>query len=247
MARKLSNSEVFDRLSVAGILRDDEDSGAGSTTVPLAIVADAAAFTVATGHGADFDEDTYVRIGEGSSLEVCKIKTIAGDLITPYTPLALDHIAASACVAQVKVQIGEVTPEGVKHNTTLDVNDVKTATTRGTYVRLVRGITQTVSWATPNHSLENLALALGIPETAILGSGTASAPYRLVLKETSVASALNHSCYFTGVLHDGTTVEAHGWGVDFDGSGDITYTSGDAAPIPFSFNVKTVALFVPSL
>lgn len=238
MARANTNTEVFNQLEEAGYIRDK--SGGASTTLSAATAVGAVSITVASATGIAVGD--LIRIGTGNLLE----ENIVGSTYTTGTtiPLAMPavyaHAIGEACVEREKVDTGEVTTEGVKVSTTPNFTDVKTATTRGTYVRLLTDADFQFNWSVVNMSLDNAATAHGIAETAITGAGTTISPYRLAITTQSLMALQNVSVYMVGTLYNGRRHELQGWNADLTPTGDRMFTSGQGSPIAFAANVRAV-------
>lgn len=242
MARLNTNEELWVAVSTFGIIRDA--AAGGSTTLSAAASATDTTLTVADETG--FAAGDYLRVSGGSGMEIHRIESATTGSITLKDQLVFDHLNGAAVEEVTKVDIGDITDDGVTRDTEVETSEVRAATQAGTYATLVTNVNGRVSANLLCHSLENVLLSLGIDEANIRGTGTAGDPYIADLTFNDIGTLANHACYFNGALNDGTTVEIHGWGVEFESNQSVTYIRGGTVSLPCAMKVSHLRYYVPS-
>lgn len=244
MPRTYSNRELWNRLSEVGAFRDK--SNGQSTMLDAAASKGDASFTVAA--GGSITQDMWLRIGTGSAAELVKVKSVVGTTITPYAPLAFDHANESAVQEVERVKLGAIGEDGVSAPEFAgDFNAVNAAQQRATYGFLIGHTDGIMRFSLIDYNLENIALAFGLPETAIAGSGTAQVPYRLMLNPDDFGALSDHFFYFTGIRKDLTSIEVQAWRTDVNFNRAITHQTGQPAPIQFEVHAQAFAIYSPAL
>lgn len=233
MARTNTNAELFKELDQVGVIRDVSSGASGS--VNTATVKGDTTIVLGSGEGTNFAEDDYIRVGTGKTQEVAQIESIAADTLTLVSALAYAHSAAESVVEQEKVQIGDLTDDGISTATEIGRSQVNSATSREFYAMLDEYFKGQTTFSVLNHSLENLLASLGIDEDNVHGSGTSADPSVADETPDDINGVENQSWYFTGTLNNGTAVEVQLWRCSVDGNRSIQYVrGGDGSPIPFT-------------
>jgi hypothetical protein len=193
----------------------------------------------------DFGAGDLLRIGSGNSIEVGEVESTAAGSITLVSGALIDHAVGEAAVEQVKVDLGDVSEDGVTRETSVDRNEFRVSTQAGVYATLITSANARLSWNLVNHSLENVLASLGIDETGIAGGGIVADPDVAHVDPDAYNELQNHSLYLTGALKDGTTFEIRGFGADFDANQTMTYARGNPALLPLAADVKRMAYITP--
>lgn len=243
MARLNSNEELWVACSEMGIIRDVA-AGASTATDAAASAGDT---TLSVLDETGFSADDLIRVGGGSTMEIMKVASTAAGEITLADELVFDHESGAAVVEVSKVNVGDVSDDGITRDNEVETTEIRAATQAGTYASLVTNVNGRVSANLLCHSMENLMLSLGIDEANIRGTGAVADPYIADLTFDQIGTLANHACYFTGALNDGTTVEIQGWGVEFEGNQSITYVRGGSVTLPLAMNVKHLRYYVPGI
>lgn len=238
MARLNTSAEVWDALTEVGYIRDvaagtpstlDGAHTEGDTTV-----------NVAAGEGSNFSEGDLIRIGSGEELEIVEIESIATDALTVFPGLGFDHDTGVAVVEQEKVDMGHVAEGGVTLEASEDTFEVRASTAQGVLIERTTGITQRLTWPAILWSMENLAVVMGMAESEVTGSGTASDPDALHWIADKFNSLENASVYAVGTLEDGTNLELRGHNVKFDLNKSASLARNAVAELPTGGRVQSM-------
>ncbi len=160
-----------------------------------------------------------MRLGDGEETELVQVDAIAGAVLTLKEPLAKAHKAGESACAQVGYDLGDVTDGGVTMNAASQTTDVLSAMRRLVYQTLNGYTDLSAEFSLPGLTLENLAVAAGMPYSAIYGAGTAAAPYALATDGSDFGAESNQSLIVLGVNYGGETIRVELWGCDFDYTG----------------------------
>lgn len=218
------------------LLCRDKTAGGGSSTLDGAVAKGATAITLAS--AVNFAVGDTVRVGSGSSLELV---TLAAGAVSPIfnttEPIARAHASGEAVVEQDAFDLGDITDAGVDTTLNRESTDVAVATKRLVYAVLLGYADFEASFVLPSLSMENIAFALGMPISAVSGTGASSTnPKGMVTDLLDISSELNASLVCTGLLMDGTPVRVELWSVDPDYSGfSINLRRGTLAGVPCRF------------
>jgi len=242
MARLNTNEELWVAVSEFGIFRD---AAAGGSTV-LSAAGSAADTSLTVSDETGFAANDMIRVSGGSGMEVHQVDTTGAGTITLKDELVFDHLNGAAVIEVVRVDIGDITDDGVTRDTEVETSEIRAATQAGTYATLVTNVNGRVSANLLNHSMENLLLSLGIDEANIRGTGTSGDPFIADITFNDIGTLANHACYFVGALNDGTTVEIHGWGVEFESNQSVTYVRGGSVSLPCAMKVSHLRYHVPA-
>jgi hypothetical protein len=232
-----AKAKILKQLSTVYLVRD-LGAGGGSTTINGAGAAKGQA-VVPVAATANLTAGDTVRIGAGEELELGVISSVsAGVSITLADNLTYDHAVGEAVVEQVAYDLGDVTDGGVTTNAAAQTTDVATANRRLVYTVLNGNVDLTAEFALPGFTPFALAVACGLPLSAISGTGTASAPLSLATDGSDFGAEQNQSLIVIGLTQDGSAVRVELWGVDFDYTGiSVQLRRGQLASVP----VKAVA------
>lgn len=207
----------------------------GDSTLSVAAAAGATTITVAS--STNFADGDYFLIGTNETMEIAQQSGApAGSVITLRSPLAYAHVIGEVVKEVARTILGDVTDDGVDCTPAEgDFNLINAATKRGPVGYLMGHIAQLIEFGIEHYNLDNLAAALGIPETAITGTGVAATPHSLNILPDSFSTAIDAAWFFTGVRKDGMNVEVQAWGVEVDptGLGSLKFARGQVTPVRF--------------
>lgn len=233
-----TNAEVFSKLTEVGGISDmaageagvlDAAAAAGDTTVD--VVEDVTALV----------SGDFIRVGQDNELEVHEVDSVSGTgpfTVQLTTALVRDH-AIGAEVQQVELlNYGAISDAGVNVDDSATVNEIFAATQFQVYVRLLQNQTSEFSWAMLNWSMENIAATLGIPESELTGSGTATAKDQLAVLGEALDSVQNYSLYFRGEREGGKLVEVMGFDASFDLNNAKNFLRGQQVDLPLAATVN---------
>jgi hypothetical protein len=229
-----AKNKLLRRLQALYAFRDK--SGGASTTVALAAAAGATTFTVASAAGIAAGKS--LRIDDGENIERVEVSGVAGSVVTVVKPLLRAHAAGFAVVEQTGYDLGDVkgniTPTQATEST-----DVLSAMRRLVFTKLQGFQTFSIETAVYGLTPENLAVALGIPLTAVAGAGTSiTAPKVLATDFNDVDSENNVCVLMTYVQQDGSVKTREFWGCAADYSGySINLAIGQDGVVPIKFAV----------
>lgn len=222
--------------SLTAVLLTRDLGGGGTTTLDGAVAKGASIITLTS--ATNFSVGDTVRVGSGSQTELV---TLAAGQVSPAfgttEPIAKAHLTGEAVVEQAAYDMGDITDGGVDSAIAREQSDVTVATRRLIYT-ILRGYGDLEAGFTlPGLSMENLAFALGIPISAIVGTGVSSVdPKSLVTDLNDISTEQNASLVCIGVLMDGTPVRVELWGADPDYTGlSINLRRGALAGVPARF------------
>lgn len=215
MARNRNNSQIFDALSSVGIMRL-KASTPGDTTVQTAFAAGVTSFDVAA--IANFASGDLIRVGSGSEQEVAKINGApAGNTITVTHAMAFAHDAAEDVEEIEETDLGPTTDDGVETDAEGTFEGIFAGTRRQVMAYRGAQYAPVIRFSLLETCLENLAVAHGMTEAQVTGSGTSATPHRLVLDPAKFGLDINAVFYFKGLMHDTlTNVLVRAWGCEVD-------------------------------
>ena len=234
MPRLNKKAELFSHLTEVGVMR--EASGVhGDTTLSIAAAAAATVLEVpATG---DFTAGDYVMIDAAESMEIAQVDIQSPTQLKARNGIYRAHPVGTPVVEVVRTILGDLTDEGVQLALAEgDFNAILSATQREPVGYIAGHIAQMAEFGILNLSPENLCAALGIPESAISGSGSAAEPTKLDLMPDAFASEADAAWYFRGVRKDGMNIEVQLWGVEVDPtalSAALQFARGNPVTTPF--------------
>jgi hypothetical protein len=212
MPRTKTKGELWRRLDFLYILRD---GGTGDTTVNSAASKGDLTVTIASGTG--FADSDRIRVGSEDKIEEHVIASGGGTTtLTLQTELHRDHAVGDAVVERVQTDLGHLTDDGVTLTSPGDHNAVNIGTRTLAWAYLIGHTEFSTEFSLASWNLENIATAFAIPESLILGAGSSTDPYRVVLDPEDYATDLNLSFAFEGILLSGDTVRGEIWGAEVD-------------------------------
>jgi hypothetical protein len=222
--------------SLSTVLLTRDLVGGGSTTLNGAVAKGASVITLTS--ATNFSIGDTIRVGSGSQTEL--VVLVAGQTSPSFAtaePLGKAHLTGEVAVEQTAYDLGDITDAGVDAAVSREQSDVVVATRRLVYT-ILRGYGDIdAGFTLPGLSIENLAFALGIPITAVVGTGVSSVdPKSLVTDLNNISTEQNTSLICLGVMMDGTPVRVELWGADPDYTAlSINLRRGSLAGVPARF------------
>ena len=217
MTRTRNNAQLWDALSVVGILRKKVTTPA-DTTLSADTAALAATYPVVA--ATNIAATDLLRVGAGSEAELTQVSSLASLVVTPVHRLEFAHDSGEVVVEMEKTDLGPTSDEGVSTEGEGDFSPIMAGTRRMVMGYQGGHYSPTVSFGLLEYALENLAVAHGMLESRKHGSGTAAVPERLVMNPAVFGADVDAMFYFTGLLHDTlTNVEVRLWGCEVDWTG----------------------------
>lgn len=239
MARANSPSEVFKRLTEAGIILDG--SGSSTTTDTSATEGDT---TLSVNDESVVADGDLIRVDADLDMEIHTVASTTTGQITLSAALGFDHASGVTVQPVTKTVLGDVTDDGVSEELTADLTDVGVATQQTRYTRLVDQVDGRLEFSVQNVNTDNMLVTVGIDDADVSGSGTGDDPYVAVHDPQKIVDKPlgQMAVYLVGVLEDGTNVEVQGWNAEIDPNRSRTWNTGDQAPVPVAFDVSTLVL-----
>ena len=234
MPRLNHKGEYWSHLDVANIIRD-ETTTPGDTTVNGAASAGDTTITVVS--ATNFTDGDLVRIGVRDRLEINQIEGTPAVSMPLRFPLAYDHAVGEEFVEQADspngTDLGNIADAGVRVTFSGDHNPVTAATKRLTTAYLTGHAELMAEWELLGMALENIAVAVGMPESSVAGSGTSAAPYTIPITADDFNTENDLSWRFVGARKDGAIVLVDLWATEMDFSAlNFALQRGAPAPIP---------------
>lgn len=228
----MSKNKVLKQLNTVLMVRDGVGGGFGNTTNNVIALKGQAVFLTAV--TTNFAVGDTVRVGSGDNMELGTISAVgAGASLTMVDNLTYDHPIGEACVEQVAYDLGDIAEGGVTVNASAQTTDVHVATKRLAYT-ILNGYTDlTAQFALPGVTLQNIAIALGIPLANVKGTGAGATPFSLPTDGNDFDQEQNQSLVAVGVTMDGSIVRVELWGIDVDYTGfQLALKRGNLASVP---------------
>lgn len=226
-----AKNNVLKQLSKAYLVVD-QTATPGNTTLTAGALAGATALTVAG--ITNFANGDLIRVGAGEEIELAIVSgTPAGNTVNIATGLVYDHVSGEQVVEQVAYDLGDVEAGGVNLAFAGESQDINVATKRLAFTTLNGYVDASVEFQLPTFTLANFALATGIAQSTIRGTGTAADPLELTTDGNEFAGVTNASIVVVGQKYDGTYLRAELWGVDFDYTGiSFALSRGQLTAVP---------------
>jgi hypothetical protein len=195
------------------------DGGTGDTTLSANHVAGATTINVVDSTG--FVVGDPFRVGSGEDQEVYVVATVPnGTSVTIAAPgLKRAHLSGEEVVEQIADQYGPITDEGATLTVNREAFDQFIASQRLPWVILKGYGRAGLAWRFSGLTLHNLALALGMPRSKVLGAGTAADWLSLINSGTDFGTNLNVNIIVEAELNDLTPIRAELYGCNFDYTG----------------------------
>jgi hypothetical protein len=133
--------------------------------------------------------------------------------------------------------------DGVNISMAGNVEDVNSSVQRLLFAQLTGFQDIMAEWKLLSYIVENIATALGMLETRVLGAGTAGDPRTLTIDASKVNEQTDVAFRFTGARKDGTSVSVDLFGVELDPTAfNISLLRGQQTTIPFRAKVTAGVL-----
>lgn len=238
MARLNNKKELWSHLSSVAALRDATGTF-GSTTLSAAAAAGATTLTVAA--ITNFAVGEPIRVGSGENTEYVRVHNSTaptGTTITleASTPLRYAHAIGDAVVELVSTDPGHIEDGGVTLDLSGSVEDVNAATQRMLFGQLTGFLDIAFSFGLLGYNVENIALALGMLETRVLGAGTVADPRTLTVDASQILEQTDIALQFLGARKDGASVRITAMACELDPSIQFTMARGSKLAIPVKGN-----------
>lgn len=197
----------------------------------------------------NFSVDDDVVIDEGNLLEVGVVGATAAGQLTLKSNLHFTHASGVVCKELLRVNLGEVTEDGIVDEFTSSPNVIHTGTRYGPWDLSKGHSEQEVNWTILNVTMDNLMLAMGLVEgTDTGGTGTLADPWHTDRDPERIFNALEQSAkalngrlpgfYQKGeYINTGEIFEVVYWSAKYAGGdqGMTLVKAGDPTQIPFRF------------
>jgi hypothetical protein len=232
--------KVLRQLSQVLLLRD-KPAGASKT---VTTASPAGQKVVSMSDTTGFAANSIVRLGSGESLEVGVVASVqAGVSITMTDNIVFARAVGDAVVEQLAYDVGDVTSDGVALSGQAQTTDTMSAMRRLVYTILQGYLDLGATFALPTVTLENLAIALGIPFSAISGAGTAAQPFSLITDGSNTSTEANQSIIVLGVTMDGSVLRVEQYNAEFDFTSiSLAFQRGVLAPVPVKVTASSMVL-----
>jgi hypothetical protein len=230
MARLNHKGEYWSHLDQVAILRD-QPTTPGSTTVDA--IAAVGATTIDVVAITNFTDGDIVRIGVRDKLEINQIEGAPNTTMPLRFPLMYARAIGEVFVEQLAYDLGHVGDDGVSIDFSGDHNAVNAATKRLVVAYLTGHAEITAEFQLQGMAEENFAVSVGMPEAAVVGSGTEAAPTTLAITADAFNTENDLSFRFTGARKDGSVVLLDLMATEMDFSAlTVAMQRGNPAPIP---------------
>lgn len=230
MARLNHKGEYWDHLDSVELLRD-QTTTPGDTTVATA--ASAGDTTIELASAANFLDGDLIRINVRDRLEINQIEGTPATTMPLRFPLAYDHAVGIQVIEQEPFDLGNILDAGVRVTFSGDHNPVNAATKRLVTAYLTGHAEIMSEFELLGFALENLAVAVGMPESLVAGSGTSAAPTTLAITADDFNTENDLSWRFTGATKQGEVVLLDLWATEVDFSAvNFAMQRGTPAPVP---------------
>lgn len=195
-----TKAKVVTAISEVGLFAP---GGTGNTTVAGAI-ATAGQKVVQCTAVTGFATADVLKIGVGDQAEWHEVSGVSAPNITLRSTLLRSHAIGTPVVEAVRVPFAGVSAEGVKLDVGGSFDKIRIATS-GTSIGIrPGGAVMTLSFATIEITLSQIAYALGISQAAIVSG-------RLPINGSLVGRTPAEAAYLRGLLDDGSTFEIRAW------------------------------------
>lgn len=145
-----------------------------------------------------------VKIGTGDQAEWHEIDTVSTPNIVLRTPLLRTQAVGTPVVEAGRVAFAGVSQEGVKLEVSGSFDKIRVATIGNTIGIRPGGAVMTLSFATVEITLSQIAYALGIAQSAIASN-------RLPINGGLIGRTPAEGMYLKGLCNDGSTFEIRAW------------------------------------
>lgn len=199
--------ELWSHIAQVQVLRDATGTF-GNTT--LSADTAVAAGTLPVAAITNFAVGEIIRVGRDEETEVVRIHPstapASGNItLATTTPTRVAHRTGDPVVELTATDPGHVDDGGLNVELTGTEEDVFSATQRLLLGRLPGSVGITISFGLLGFNVENLALALGMRESRIVGAGTVASPRTLNVLGDRVKEESDIGFLFTGARKDGGT------------------------------------------
>lgn len=234
-----TSAHIITQVDAAGIFVDPTTPDPDTTFDVVAAAGDTVLNVAAEGTAADGD---IVRIGTGDTIEIGVVAASAAGTITLDQGLVYAHAVGEPVVEVTKKDMGHVGEGGVDFSISEDIFEAGAATSAKVLVRKTTRITQGIVWPAMEWTTTMLAHAFGIPQSALVGDGSAATPFRFALDSAVLKTVVVANLYVECTNENGEVIEFQGWGLTPDLNKSWNVSRNSTAELPFGGDVKTIAM-----
>jgi hypothetical protein len=207
-SQKAVKGKTFDLIQDMGMFID---SGTTTTTSAILNIGDKTNFAVVASAG--FAIADWVRIDTGDSVEFHQVDAIPdGTHLSIRSRIKFAHASGVAVTKQTLTSFGNIAEDGATLSISGSSTPIRSATRRLSLGVKPGSAAMNMAAAVIDHSLSNIARALGIPQASIVGA-------RLPIDGTKIGTDVVNGVYFRGVTQDGWKLWVNLWSTSQDLSG----------------------------
>ena len=238
MTRLNTNAELWKNLTQFGAMFDSTSSPLNTTLSATEAVGQTELSVVAVANGVAGD---YVRVGNDGNIEVAQIEaTAAGPAFIMKSSIAYAHSSGGLVKELTRTDLGDLSDDGMSVEVVGDRERIDLATQRHYGAYNMRHTDYRVTVNLENLSPENMAMAVGVPDSNVTGAGTTADPSVTDWTPDNIDSKDPISFWGRGALGNGEVVEVQFWDCRIDPSKTVQLARGQDAPMQMSFNARHV-------
>lgn len=234
-----SKTRVFDALTEVGLFADATVGPLATTTTAVAAAGASALLLTAVTNLVPGD---WIKVGVGENVEFHQVDTIVSLTANLRTRLLRAQAIGVAVVREQQVAFSGIHEDGVAMNFGGNMDPIRIATRR-LQAGLRPGLTTFgASFKVIDIILSNIARALGIPQSAILGGN------RLPFNNNIGTASQIDGAYLIGMTQDGGTFRVNFWGCSTDITNIAhTLTNSGSNPLPMGLKPTSGIQFLQYL
>jgi hypothetical protein len=236
MTRLNTAAEIWGDLTLFGIMWDSTSGLSGTLDSSGGIGKTASTFAVSV--TATGSTGAYIRVGPKGGASVGQIEAGTTGAITLVSQVGEVKSSGAAVVELIRTDLGDIQDGGINNDIQADRNRIDAATQRHRYAWHIPHTDYVLQVGLLNLSIENLLVAMGIPESEASGAGTAADPDVADWDPELIDTITPVHFYAQGTRKDGQTVECQWWDCDFDPAKTFNMARGNEAPLTFSFSAR---------
>jgi len=242
MARTNTNAELWKALSQFGKMVDSTGSVLSTTLSSSEAEGQTTISVVSTTNASSND---YIRVGASGSMDVAQIETNTTVAITLKSQLAYSHASGATVKELTRVDLGDLSDDGVDETVTHDRTAINVATRRHTYDYDTAHTDYQVTVALENLSDQNRLAVVGIADSNLHGAGTTADPQVADWTPADIDTENPVHFWARGTLGNGNTVEVQWWDCRVDASKSSKFARGQDAPHTLVFNAQHIRWLNP--
>jgi len=186
----------------------------------------------------NFTAADFVMIDGDGGVEIQTIGTPATTPMPVTRPFLVAQSSGARFVEAQRIDLGHVAEGGIQFGGSSTLTEIKAATSRTAIAFFGESTTLTLTAPLLGYNNLNLQAVFGATESET-GSGTASAPYAVVIDSNTVGTQGLHCYRAEGVLYDGRIVQVDFVQATVEINNNITI--GAANPDGMTLNAKVTA------